>query len=110
VSKPSKKTTDMSLPPEERRRKRQQGRIAAAPSAQMSHGTSPRGRRVTRDGLRWLAVEERLREDAAAFAEGTAEPDEDVFIGRVLHRTAEDEDGQENPVNPWSDYGRDAVW
>jgi hypothetical protein len=107
VSKPGKKTTDMSLPPEERRRKRQQGRIAAAPPAQMSHATSPRGRRVARDGLRWLAVEERLREDAAAFEGEPAEPDEEAFIERALHRTAED---RENPVNPWSDYGRDVSW
>jgi hypothetical protein len=57
---------DMSLPPEQRRRKRQQGRIVVTPPAQMDHGTSPRGRAQARRGEKWLAVQEAARKAQAA--------------------------------------------
>ena len=59
---------DMSLPADQRGRKRQGKRIVATPPAQMDHGTSPRGRAQARRGEKWLAVQERLRADAANCA------------------------------------------
>lgn len=63
MSKQVQKSVDMSLPPEERGRKRKTSRIVATPPAQMDHASGPRARRVTRDGLRWLAAEARKREE-----------------------------------------------
>jgi hypothetical protein len=75
MSKPRPRPVDMSVQPEQRRRRRP-GRIVATPLAQLSHATSPRAGRQRRDGERWLAVQGRLREDAARFTDGAAERDE----------------------------------
>ena len=68
MSKPRPRPVDMSVQPEQRRRRRP-GRVVATPPAQLSHGTNPRAVRQRRDGERWLAVQERLREDAANCVE-----------------------------------------
>lgn len=71
MSKQVQKSVDMSLPPEERGRKRKTSRIVATPPAQMDHASGPRARRLTRDGLRWLAAEEKLRWDTRVVVDET---------------------------------------
>jgi hypothetical protein len=60
MSKPRGNTTlaDMSKLPEERAKGRKPG-VIATPPAQMDHATSPRAKRLSRDGERWLAAQER---------------------------------------------------
>jgi hypothetical protein len=66
-SKNRGKPVDMSLPPDQRRRKRQANRVVATPPAQMDHGTSPRGRAQRRRGEKWLAVQEAARKAQMAL-------------------------------------------
>ena len=53
----SRRLVDMSLPPDQRGRRRQQGSIGGTPPAQMSHANSARARQLLREGERWLAAE-----------------------------------------------------
>jgi len=68
MSKPRKKGVDMSLPPEDRHRRREQGPAVVTPPAQMSHAQGSRAARWTRDGARKLAAMEVLH--------GVASPEE----------------------------------
>jgi hypothetical protein len=65
MSRHKNKPVDMSKPPEERGKRRRNRRVATPP-AQLAHATSPRARRQTRRGERWLT-----REENARFAEET---------------------------------------
>lgn len=51
-AKKGERAVDMSLPPEERKRKKNIKRIGGTPIAQLSHGLSSRGRKWARDGER----------------------------------------------------------
>jgi len=65
MSKPKKFTSlaDMSLPAKDRAKGRKPG-VVATPPAQMDHASSPRAKRLTRDGQRWLARMTAEREEA----------------------------------------------
>jgi hypothetical protein len=60
MSKPRKKGVDMSVPPEDRGRRRQQGPVGGTPAAQLGHARGSRAARWTRDGQRKLAAMEAL--------------------------------------------------
>ena len=62
MSKPVKKGVNMSLPPEDRGRRRERGPVGGTPSAQLSHASGSRAARQRRDGERWLAAEQAVRE------------------------------------------------
>jgi hypothetical protein len=97
MSRHQNKPVDMSVPPEERG-KRRRNRKVITPPAQLAHATSPRARRLTRDGQRWLAAQERLREDAASFTAEVAELDEEGFITRALSRIQDEDDVLPDPL------------
>ncbi len=64
MSKPRRKSVDMSVPPEDRGRRREQGPVGGTPTAQMSRAQGSRGARWARDGARKFAATEHPREDA----------------------------------------------
>jgi hypothetical protein len=67
MSKPVRKSVDMSAPPEERGRRREQGPVGGTPTAQMSRAQGSRGARWARDGARKFAATERPREEPPCY-------------------------------------------
>jgi hypothetical protein len=63
VSKPVKKSVDMSLPPEKRQRPRK-NRMVITPPAQLAHARGSRAARWRRDGERKFAASQLIRGDA----------------------------------------------
>jgi len=62
-----KNPADMSLPPEQRGRRRQQGAVGGTPPAQLAHAQGSRGARWRRDGERKFAAAQAVHGDAERF-------------------------------------------